>query len=144
MSTIQHQQARLAMHGSIIMVLGLLAAVGLSVAAALDRPDYGSWKFAHLEGVLNSLMVLAVAGVWPRIHQNSMATVGRVLLVVGGYCNIIGPLITAMFIGHRVLEPHTPLEAVVVYAFYIPGCLPLISFIFFAYGFYRYDGRASA
>ena len=30
-------------------------------------------------------------------------------LVVGAYCNAIGPWITALFIGHRVIQPHTPL-----------------------------------
>ena len=137
MKTIEQEQSSIAMHGSIVMFLGLCGAIGLSVAATLNLDTYGSWKFAHMEGVLNSLMVLAIAGVWPRIQPSKVVTVGKWLMIGGAYANIIGPLITAAFIGHRVIMPHTLLEYFVVYCFYMPGCLPMVSFMIFIYGFYQ-------
>jgi len=138
----QQTQTRLAFHGSVILFLGLLAGIGFSYAAALDLDTYGSWRFAHMEGIINGIMVLAVAGVWQCFNTQAQGEakallVGRVLLVVGAYCNIIGPWITALFIGHRVIEPQTALEAFVVYGFYIPGTLPLISLPIFIYYFWQ-------
>ena len=97
----EKQQAQLLMHGSIVMVLGMFAAIGLSVAATLNLDTYGSWKFAHLEGMMNGLMLLAVGAGWNCIQQSKAVSIGRWLLVIGGYANIIGPLIAALFVGHR-------------------------------------------
>lgn len=133
-------QTRLALHGSIILFLGLLAGIGFSYAAAMGdqaSPLYAVWKFAHLEGVLNGILVLAVAGVWTKLDETRAVRIGKCLLLLGAYCNAIGPWITALFIGHRVIQPETLLESVVVYGFYIPGCLPLPAFAIFVWAFYR-------
>lgn len=124
---------KIAFHGVIVLVLGMLAGIGFSVAAAQNLDSYGSWRFAHMEGLVNGILVIALAGVWQHLdEQRRMVQIGKWLAIIGAYCNIIGPLITALFIGHRVIEPHTPLEAFVVYGFYIPGTLPLPAFILFA------------
>lgn len=131
----QRGRAQLALHGSIVLLIGLLAGIGYSYAAttaSVDSDLYKNWRFAHMEGLLNGLMVLAVAGAWPAIDNgHRAATAGKWLLIVGAYANAIGPWITAVFIGHRVIEPHTPLEAVVVYGFYIPGVVPLFAVMAF-------------
>lgn len=130
------EQQSLAMHGMIILLLGLLAGIGFSVAAAtaeVTAPAYGNWRFAHMEGLLNGLLVLVVAALWGCFSgAGKSVVIAKWLLVLGCYANIIGPIITALFIGHRVVEPHTALENIVVYGFYIPGTLPLISIIIFA------------
>lgn len=134
-------QTRLALHGCIVLLIGLLAGIGFSYAAAttdIASDLYKNWKFAHLEGVINGIMVLAVAGVWHKVDcQCPILAIGKWTLLVGAYCNAIGPWITALFIGHRVIEPHTALEALVVYGFYIPGTLPLVSFAIFVMSFWR-------
>ncbi len=139
---IQQQQTRLAMHGCIILLLGLLSGIGFSYAAAVGSNTselYGSWKFAHMEGLTNGMLVIAIAGIWQRLTEHSTLSmkVARCLLIFGCYCNIIGPLITALFIGHRVIEPTTALEAFVVYGFYTPGTVPLISFFIFVAKLYK-------
>lgn len=127
----------LGLHGSIVLLIGLLAGIGFSYAAttaSVDSDLYKNWKFAHLEGLFNGVMVLAVAGAWPVIERNRRAsTVGAWLLIIGAYANAIGPWITALFIGHRVIEPHAPLEYVVVYGFYIPGVIPLFAVMVFVW-----------
>jgi hypothetical protein len=134
---IRQQQTKLAMHGCAILLLGLLCGIGFSYAATVGTTDselYGTWKFAHLEGITNGLVVLAIAGVYPLLFAaNKAHSIARFLLVLGCYCNIIGPILTALFIGHRVIVPNTAFEAFVVYAFYTPGTLPLISFFIFVY-----------
>ncbi|MCB1616567.1 MAG: hypothetical protein KDI30_11175 [Pseudomonadales bacterium] len=135
--SISHNQRQLARHGCTVLLLGLLAGIGFSYAAAtVDTTSalYGNWKFAHLEGLVNGLMVLAIAGVWPWLERENLSVrVARWLLVLGAYANAIGPWITALFIGHRVIEPQTALEAFVVYGFYIPGVLPMFSLIVFVW-----------
>lgn len=138
--TLRYQQTRLAMHGAIILLLGLLSGIGFSYAATVGDQSsalYDSWRFAHVEGLMNGILVLAVAGIWQRMTLGGKAIdVARWLLIFGCYCNIIGPIITALFIGHRVIEPTNTLEAIVVYGFYTPGTVPLISFFIFVANLY--------
>lgn len=130
-TTTEGGRAQLALHGSTVLLIGLLAGIGYSYAAttaSVDSDLYKNWRFAHLEGLFNGVMVLAIAGAWPAIDRpGSALTLGKWLLILGAYANAIGPWITALFIGHRVIQPHGPLESVVVYGFYIPGVLPLFA-----------------
>lgn len=139
-------QARMAMHGCIVLLLGLLGGIGFSYAAAVADTGselYRVWKFVHLEGVINGILVLASAGIWHTLQQEQTAVkIGKATLLVGAYCNAIGPWITALFIGHRVIQPQTALESFVVYGFYIPGTLPLISFAMFAWVLSRNPARS--
>ncbi len=135
------QQRRLAMHGFIVLFLGLLSGVGFSYAAATmatSEPGYGAWRFAHMEGIVNGLLLLAVAGIWLRLNLRSpLLSVARVVLVLGCYANIIGPILNALFIGRRLIVPETALEAFVVYGFYIPGTFPLLVLPIFVINLYR-------
>jgi len=144
---VTRNQRSLTLHGTCVVLIGLLAGIGFSYAAAtvpVTSDLYKNWKFAHLEGLLNGVVVLAVAGVWPHIDTRPRRSVdwGRWLLVLGAYANALGPWIVALFIGHRVIQPATVLEHVVVYGFFIPGVLPLVSFLAFAAG--QILDRASA
>jgi len=128
---------QLALHGSIVLLIGLLAGIGFSYAATTTSTGsnlYKNWHFAHLEGLLNGVVVLAVAGAWPAIGRPGTAVaVGKWLLILGAYANAIGPWIVALFVGHRVIQPHAPLEYVVVYGFFIPGVLPLFAIAIFVW-----------
>jgi hydroxylaminobenzene mutase len=128
---------QLALHGSIVLLIGLLAGIGFSYAATTATVDsnlYKNWHFAHLEGLLNGVVVLAVAGAWPAIGRRGTAVaIGKWLLILGAYANAIGPWITALFIGHRVIQPQTSLESFVVYGFYIPGVAPLFAVAIFVW-----------
>ncbi|MFL6089916.1 MAG: hypothetical protein ACJ71Z_07230 [Aeromicrobium sp.] len=133
-------RAQLALHGCVVLLIGLLAGIGFSYAAATTTVDsdlYRNWRFAHLEGLFNGVLVLAIAGAWPGIASTQRAvTRGKWLLILGAYANAIGPWITAVFIGHRVLQPHSPLEYVVVYGFYIPGVIPIFAVMAFIWAIF--------
>jgi hypothetical protein len=141
MTTTRDSRTQLALHGSIVLLIGLLAGIGYSYAATTDPVGsdlYKNWRFAHLEGLFNGVMVLAIAGAWPAIDRSGGAvSVAKWLLILGAYANAIGPWITALFIGHRVIQPHAPLEYVVVYGFYIPGVVPLFAVAIFAWSAFR-------
>ena len=132
---VRRKQRQLAFHGTVVLLIGLLAGIAFSYAAATESVTsdlYKNWRFAHLEGLVNGIVVLAAGGVWAHIDSGRRSVdIGRWLLLVGAYANAIGPWITALFIGHRVIEPHGFLENLVVYGFYIPGVLPLASFLLF-------------
>ena len=129
-------QTRLAFHGCLVLLLGLVGGIGFSYAAAVADTSselYRVWKFVHLEGIVNGLVVLAAAGIWHKINESAAVNVGKWLLLIGAYCNALGPWITALFIGHRVIQPTTALETFVVYGFYIPGVIPLFAFAIFTW-----------
>ena len=135
-------RSQLARHGLIVLFIGLLAGIGYSYAAttaSVDSNLYKNWRFAHMEGLLNGVLVLAIAGAWPSIRGpgGGLVKIGKWLLILGAYANAIGPWITALFIGHRVIQPHAPLEYVVVYGFYIPGVLPLFAVVIFVASSFR-------
>lgn len=136
-STKRDSRRQLALHGSVVLLIGLLAGIGFSYAAttaSVDSDLYKNWRFAHMEGLFNGVVVLAIAGAWPVIGRRGRAVAaGKWLLIVGAYANAIGPWIVALFIGHRVIQPHTPLENVVVYGFYIPGVLPMFAVAIFVW-----------
>lgn len=133
----QQQQTLLA-HGLIILFLGLLSGIGFSVAAATgpsDTPIYASWRFAHMEGLLNGILVVAIAAAWRQIYRPATwLGIGRWALIIGCYANIIGPMLNALLVQRRLIVPETMLEAVIVYGFYVPGCLPLFAIPLFIVG----------
>ena len=102
-------QTALAMHACVVMLIGLLGGIGFSYAAAVSDTSselYRVWKFVHLEGIINGIMMLAVAGMWHTLRDElTMVKIGKWTLLIGAYCNAIGPWITALFIGHRVIQP---------------------------------------
>lgn len=137
MGTLKDAQARLALHGCIVILFGMFAGIGFSYAAAVAETNsqlYGVWKFAHLEGIINGIMVLAVAGIWHKLESPRLSVqLGKWTLLIGAYCNAIGPWLTALFVGHRVIQPETFIEHIIVFGFYVPGTIPLLSFLLFAF-----------
>jgi hypothetical protein len=82
-------QARMAFHGAVAIILGLLAGFpyALVVTGALAGTER-AWRMAHMEGVTNGLVVLAVAALLPRLALGEGAR--RLLaasLVVTAYAN---------------------------------------------------------
>ena len=56
-------QRRLMFHGALVVLLGMLAGIPLAMVMLgyiSGNPD--DWKLAHMEGVVNGLLLIAVAG----------------------------------------------------------------------------------
>ncbi len=103
-------------HGIVVIVLGLLA--GIPVASVISGDLVGSvraWRMAHLEGVLNGLVVMAVAaggGVMSlsAVQQRWLAAG----LIVAAYGNVVASIVGASF-GVRGLTPTLPLSNLFVF-----------------------------
>ena len=103
-------------HGVVVIVLGLLA--GIPFAFVISGDLVGSvraWRMAHLEGVLNGLVVMAVAaggGVMSLSARQQRWLAGG--LIVAAYGNVIASIVGASF-GVRGLTPTPPLSNLFVF-----------------------------
>ncbi len=108
-------ERRLVLHGIIIIFLGLIA--GFPFVTAIQSgtaENVRAWRMAHMEGVINGLLMLAIAGVGSRIaldaRKQAIAFWG---LMITGYGNIIASIVGAVT-GNRGLEPAGPVANYVV------------------------------
>jgi hypothetical protein len=107
-------QSLLVAHGALVFLVGMLAGFpfallvqhGLEVSApgtAAGPPvpgDVRGWRMAHLEGVLNGVLLIAVAAVLPRLSLSTRAqTVLAWLLIVTAWGNMIASVIGPIFGG---------------------------------------------
>jgi len=114
-------------HGAVVILLGLLAGFpyALVVTGALASSER-AWRMAHLEGVLNGLLVIAVAAVWDRL-----ALVGRkrdVLvwsLVLMAYGNVVASAIGATF-AVRGLAPGGSFSNTLVYGLFMAAVVGVV------------------
>ncbi len=103
-------------HGVVVIVLGLLA--GIPFAFVISGDLVGSlraWRMAHLEGVLNGLVVMAVAaggGVMSlSAGQQRWLAAG---LIMAAYGTVVASIVGASF-GVRGLMPTHPLSNLFVF-----------------------------
>src|SRR5262245_22960114 len=114
-------------HGAVVILLGLLAGFpyALVVTGTLVSSER-AWRMAHLEGVLNGLLVIAVAAVWDRL-----ALAGRkrdVLvwaLVLMAYGNVVASAIGATF-AVRGLDPGGPFSNTLVYLLFMAAVVGVV------------------
>jgi hypothetical protein len=107
-------QGLLIANGALVLLAGFAAGFpyGTAVTASLD-PSAGAasaeavraWRMAHLEGVLNGLLMLAAAAAAAHLMLSAVAQ--RVVLwglIVAGWTNVVASSISAMT-GGRGLAP---------------------------------------
>lgn len=119
----------LALHGAILLVVGMVAGVpyGQAIVNHWGEASVQAWKLAHLEGLTNGLLVLAVGGIGgvlvlgERAQKTLVAT-----LLVGGWANTLGGIVAAL-VGARGLDPNGPPENWLVFPIWMLGLLPLVA-----------------
>ena len=90
-STTNKMQRLMALHGALVLFIGFIA--GGMIAAVYTGSVAGStqgWTLAHMEGVTNSLVLFAIAGVLPSVV--SSITIQSWIawpLIVMAYCNTV-------------------------------------------------------
>ena len=116
-------QQKLITHGAIVFLLGLAAGFPFAffvsgeialwpIPGAIEIQLPGTergWRMAHLEGILNGLTCLAVAGIGHRLRLNARAQAWVAYgLIITAYGNIIasalGPVFTTAEFTPRGLE----------------------------------------
>lgn len=102
--------AMLTFNGLVVLLLGLIAGApyGAALVGNWGEEAARAWKLAHAEGVLNGIMVLALAGCahWLTLGRSAERVVvwGAVLAAYG---NVIGATLGALT-GQRGLAPQGP------------------------------------
>jgi hypothetical protein len=115
--------AKLTLHGLIVLFLGLLcgAPYGAGIVGGWGDDAVRAWKLAHLEGVQNGILVLALAGVSGFLSLRSGEA--KVVLwgaILAAYGNVLGALLGALT-GQRGLAPQGPLANWLVFLAFMFG-----------------------
>jgi dolichol kinase len=114
------RRRQLAFHGSIAILLGLFAGFPFAfVILGQMEGDLRAWRMAHLEGLLNGLVLWAVAGLATVLRASDGAQ--KVLvwsLVVMAYGNTIASILGATA-GERGLAPGGSLANMTVYTLFM-------------------------
>ena len=108
-------RARMVFHGAVVVMLGLL--IGFPHAFVLTGQIAGeerAWRMAHLEGLLNGMLVLLVAAVSGSIVLSSRQQAWLAWsLIAAAYGNVIASVLGATF-GVRGLALAPPAANVVM------------------------------
>lgn len=118
-------RARVVMHGALVVLAGLLA--GFPYASAVGDPiGERAWRMAHLEGVLNGMLMLVVMAVtpWLRLSDAEQRALARALMLAG-WGNVIASVVGASF-GVRGLAPALPIANLVVFALFMIAVLAVL------------------
>lgn len=111
---------RVVFHGAVVVLLGLLAGFPYAfVILGTMAGDQRAWRMAHLEGVLNGLVMFGVTAISRRLvlsagQQSLLAW----CLIVTGYGNVVAS-ITGASLGVRGLEAGGSAGNTVVYLLFI-------------------------
>lgn len=102
-------RASLVFHGILVIVLGLLAGIPYALVIEGDlMGDLRAWRMAHLEGVLNGMLMLVISAAGGSIVlSEARAQLLLWCFVVAGYGNLTASVLGASF-GVRGLTPAGP------------------------------------
>jgi hypothetical protein len=107
-------------HGTVVVLLGLAA--GFPQAFVITGQLEGSeraWRMAHLEGLLNGLLVLAVAVIADRLVLGRWRhALLAWSLVVAAYGNVVAAILAAVW-RVRGLTPAGPATNLIVYVLFM-------------------------
>jgi len=114
-------------HGLAVILLGLL--LGFPYALVIQGSLAGSeraWRMAHLEGVLNGLMLVAVGAAGDSIALSARAALWlRWALIITAYGNLLGAALGAAS-GERGLAPAGPAANFAVYVLFMAAVVAVL------------------
>ena len=118
---------KLILHGASVILVGMLAgfAYALVVTGDLEGSER-AWRMAHLEGVLNGLVLLAVAGVADRLALGGgRATLLAWSLIVTAWGNVVASILGAS-LGVRGLAPGGNVANTIVYTLFVIAVIGIL------------------
>jgi hypothetical protein len=140
MNTLEPRAARsLVGHGLVVVLLGLLIGFPYALVVTGSMPGAErAWRMAHLEGVLNGLLLVAIGAARESLSLSERES--RWLawsLILTAYGNVIASAIGAAT-GERGLSPELPIANLVVYAgFMVAVVAVLFAVVLAALGAFR-------
>jgi len=121
-------RSTLVFHGIAVIFLGLLAGFPFVLVVTGDLAgEVRAWRMAHLEGVLNGMLMIAVAAAGGAIRLSrgrSRAVVW--CLCAAGYGNVLASVIGAST-GVRGLEPVGPVANLVTYGLFLVAVVGVLA-----------------
>jgi hypothetical protein len=120
-------RASLVFHGIVVIVLGLLPGIPYALVIGGDLPgDLRAWRMAHLEGVLNGMLMLVISAAGGSMTLSP----GRSRLLVrcfgvAGYGNVAASVLGAIF-GVRGLTPTGPASNFVTYVIFMAAVVGVL------------------
>jgi len=120
-------RSRIVLHGVIVMGLGLAAGIPYAAAiAGAQAEPIRAWRMAHLEGVLNGLVAIALAAAGGQLVLSRREQRIFAFSVVGqAYGNVVGSILGAAS-GNRGLEPGGSLLNTAVYLLFMAAVLGIV------------------
>jgi hypothetical protein len=123
---------RMIFHGAVIVLLGLAAGFpfGLLLTGAMPAvagaDSVRAWRMAHLEGLLNGMLVIAAGAVVGKLDLDA----GRKrlmawALIAMAYGNVVASTIGASF-GVRGLAPTGPASNLIVYVLFVAAIVGVV------------------
>jgi CDP-diglyceride synthetase len=113
-------RSRLVFHGAVVVLLGLLVGFpyGLVVTGGMEGSER-AWRMAHLEGVLNGMLVIAVGagGHLLALSRRAQSVLGGSLVLMA-YGNVVAATLGAA-IGERGLAPGISVGNTIVYLLFV-------------------------
>lgn len=111
---------RVIFHGAVVVLLGLAAGFPFAfVILGTMTGDVRAWRMAHLEGVLNGLVMFAVTAASGRlVLSDGRQTLLAWCLVITGYGNVVASILAAS-LGVRGLEAGGSVGNTVVYVLFV-------------------------
>jgi hypothetical protein len=130
---------RLVFHGACVILLGLVAGFPLAfvITGSLVSSER-AWRMAHLEGVLNGLLLLAIAGVADGlVLDGRKPAVLAWALIITAYGNLIASVIAASA-NVRGLEPGGSFANTLTYLLFMVAVVTVVVALgLVAHGAYR-------
>jgi hypothetical protein len=136
-------RSSLVAHGVIVIVLGLLAGFPFALVISGDLAgEVRAWRMAHLEGVLNGLVLVAIGAAGGLIALSpGQGRCLHVSLLVAGYGNVVAATLGAAF-GVRGLTPAGPASNLVVFVLFTAAIIGvLLGLALAAFGALRESSR---
>ena len=115
------------LHGVIVIRLGLVAGVPYASAIASGEAEpLRAWRMAHLEGVLNGLVAIAIAAAGGLLVLGHRQQRVLAVCVVGmAYGNVVGSILGAAT-GNRGLAPGGSFLNTVVYLLFVAAVVGIV------------------
>jgi hypothetical protein len=120
-------RARIVLHGVIVIALGLVAGIPYASAIASGQAEpLRAWRMAHLEGVLNGLLAIALAAAGGVLVLGPRQQRVLAVSVVGmAYGNVVASILGAAT-GNRGLAPGGPVINMAVYLLFVASVVGIV------------------
>lgn len=136
---------KLARHGAILVLLGLLSGFATVFVAAPNMA-----LAAHTIGIIQGTLAIALAFLWPVLTANGYGlALTRLALLAGFYCNWLGALLSgvwsakmmAIVSGSTMPDTAARWQEIVVAVLLNASILVLVAFAYLTYAITRVIGR---